>query len=225
MHRGSYWLEDKALKPPLEVSVGADTEKKFTVETVENHVYFYATVDSDRCLALVKAIRELDKTLRSEHLSRSLPPDYPLPPIWLHVYSGGGSLFAGLGVADQLKTITSPIFSIVDGYCASAATLISMACRRRYITPSSFFLIHQTTSAFWGTYEEFKDEERLLDMAMKRLTGFYVAHSKLKADEVRELLKRDSWFNAEECLAYGFVDEIYYGWQAGGEQYKNESKL
>ena len=45
-------------------------------------------------------------------------------------------------------------------------------------------------------------------MAMKTLTAFYVAHSKLNEDDVVALLKRDSWFNAQECLEKGFVDEI-----------------
>jgi ATP-dependent Clp protease protease subunit len=185
--------------------------QKLTVESMNNHVYFYAGVDSDRCLALIKAIRDLDIMLRSERITRALPEDYPHTPIWLHIYSPGGSLFAGLGIADQLKNIRTPVYSIVEGYCASAATLISMACSRRYIMPSGFFLIHQISSFFWGTYEQFADEKNLLDMAMERLRAFYADHSKVSKEEISELLKRDSWFNAQQSLEMGFVDYIQNG--------------
>lgn len=46
-------------------AVNRNTETpRLTVETVDNHIYFYADVDSDRCLALIRAIREADSELR-----------------------------------------------------------------------------------------------------------------------------------------------------------------
>jgi ATP-dependent protease ClpP protease subunit len=105
---------------------------RLTVETVDNHIYFYADVDSDRCLALIRAIRQADSELRSEYLSRGLEGT-PLTPIWLHLHSYGGDLFTGFSVADQLTMIKTPIYSIVEGICTSAATLISMSCSKRYI--------------------------------------------------------------------------------------------
>jgi ATP-dependent protease ClpP protease subunit len=191
---------------------GASSNSKpapdLTVKTVNNHVYFYARVDDECCLALLQAVRELDVSLRSEHIGRELPHGHPLVPIWLHIQSPGGGLFAGLGVADQLAQIETPIYSVVEGYCASAATLISMACSKRFIRPSAFMLIHQLSNVKWGTYEQFKDEMHLLDMAMEVLTKFYTEHSKLKKGRIRKLLQRDSWFSAQESMANGFVDEI-----------------
>lgn len=199
---------DEAPAPP---KADADKSPKLTVEVMNNHVYFYARVDGDRCLALMRAIRELDSMLRSEHITRSLPDDHPQTPIWLHIYSPGGEIFAGLGVADQLRSIKTPVYSIVEGFCASAATLISMACTRRYIMPSGFILIHQLASLFWGTYEQFVDEKNLLDLTMARLRGFYVERSNVPEEEITELLKRDSWFNAQQSLEKGFVDHILNG--------------
>ena len=129
-------------------------------------------------------------------------------PIWLHIQSGGGSLFTGLNIADQLKTIQTPIYSIVEGYCASAATLISMSCQRRYITPSAFMLIHQLSTWTHGTYEQLQDDMHVNDMLMGRLYEFYEAKTKLKVKDLKAFMRRDSWFNAQECVAKGLVDEI-----------------
>jgi ATP-dependent protease ClpP protease subunit len=200
-------MQYKAKPIPFGRQANGDDSPALTVETVDNHIYFYADVDSDRCLALIRAVRETDAELRSEHLSRGLDGQ-PLTPIWLHVHSYGGDLFTGFSIADQLPMIKSPIYAVVEGICASAATLIVMACDRRFILPSSFMLIHQLSSAVWGTHEQFKDEMALQAKAMDRLVQFYAAHSKVSEEEIRNMLTRDFWMDAETCVSLGFVDEV-----------------
>lgn len=196
-----------ALRNEAGPAAGDDT-KKLTVETVGNHIYFYSEVNSDRGLALVKEIQSLDGQLRNERTSRGLEDILPPTPMWLHVYSGGGSLHSGLALSEQIARIKSPIYSIVEGYSASAATLISMSATRRYILPNSFMLIHELSTGFWGKYTELGDEKRIADMAMEALINFYVRHSKMKPKEIKELLTHDSWFNAQECVERGLADEI-----------------
>jgi len=93
---------EQALRQALmaAATAGGSAEKtetrSLTVESTGNHVYFYADVDSDRCLALLREIRYIDADLRQEYASRDLEgAGYPPVPIWLHIHSYGGSLFAG----------------------------------------------------------------------------------------------------------------------------------
>ena len=190
-------------------SVATEGEKKLTIETINTHIYFYADVDTDRCLALIRSIRETDAMLRNERMTRSIPDEIGLTPIWLHIQSNGGDLFAGLAIADQFAKIETPIYSVVEGCCASAATLISAACTKRYILTNGFMLIHQLSSRAWGKYEEFKDHQHILDMLMESLTNFYAKHSRMSRKKVESLLKRDSWFNADQCIAMGLVDDVW----------------
>jgi len=190
-----------------ELSAGDTSEKTLTVERVDNHIYFYAYVDSDRCLDLLKQVRELDTELRAEQISRGLE-DGPMTPIWLHVHSYGGDLFSGFSTSDQLKRIKSPIYAVVEGIAASAATLIALSASKRYILPNSFMLIHQLSALMWGTHEQFKDEMELQKRAMDKLIAFYIERSKLNEEELRDLLKRDYWMDAEAAVERGFVDEI-----------------
>jgi ATP-dependent Clp protease, protease subunit len=191
-----------------ELGAASDTDqKKLTVERVANHVYFYAHVDSDRCLDLLTRIRELDTELRAEQISRGLE-DAPMTPIWLHIHSYGGDLFSGFSTSDQLKRIKSPVYAVVEGIAASAATLIAMSATKRYILPNSFMMIHQLSALMWGTHEQFKDEMELQKKAMDKLIAFYAQRSKLNETELRDLLKRDFWLDAEAAVENGFVDEI-----------------
>ena len=208
-------LKEQALREALLTAAANDStaEKSenriLTVESTGNHVYFYADVDSDRCLALLRELRYIDAELREEYASRDLEgAGYPAVPIWLHIHSYGGSLFAGFSTADQLRLIKSPIYTIVEGVCASAATLIALSGSKRYILPNSFMLIHQLSGLMWGTHEQFKDEMRLQEMAMERLVRFYSTNTPTSEAAVREMLTRDTWMDAENCIERGFVDTI-----------------
>lgn len=181
---------------------------ELTVESVGTHLYFYSEVTPGKCLELIKKLKETDEMLRNERLSRSIPNNYERTPIWLHIMSAGGDLFAALSIADQLATIKTPVFSIVEGYAASAATIISMVCSRRYIMPSAFMMVHELSSIAWGKYSEMQDDMHILDMLMETVTNFYAAHSCLSKKRIRKLLRRDSWFDAAAALEAGFVDEV-----------------
>ncbi len=184
---------------------GDRDERISTVEAADNHIYFYSDVSSDRSLQLIRSLREKDAVLRSEAISRGV--DNPTP-LWLHINSYGGSLFTAFSVADQIALLKTPVYSVVEGICASAATLISLSCTKRYILPNSFMLIHQLSSFMWGTHEQFKDEMEVQNKLMTRLINFYTTRSKAKEDELRAMLTRDYWMDADEALKLGMVDDI-----------------
>ncbi|MFN8528913.1 MAG: Clp protease ClpP [Anaerolineae bacterium] len=190
-------------------ALGADDDgsERKTIDVIDNHIYFYADIDADTGLKLMRTVHKLDKELRTQHLTHEMD-EVPLTPIWLHVHSYGGSLFAGFSIADQLALVKSPLISVVEGICASAATLIAMSAAKRYILPNSFVLIHQLSTLMWGTHEQFKDEMTLQSKAMERLVEFYSQRSHVSADEVRSMLTHDYWLDAERAVEHGFVDKI-----------------
>lgn len=179
-----------------------------TVESVDNHVMFYSDIDADRALALMRELRQIDNRLLSEKTSRGVRFDVP---IWLHINSGGGGAFDSFALVDQITALHAPVYSIVEGMAASGASLLAMACKKRYITANSFMMIHQLSAMAYGTHEAIKDTVHVNEMLMENMYGFYVKHSNLDRERVIEMLKRDTWCNAADALAYGFVDEIGTG--------------
>jgi ATP-dependent protease ClpP protease subunit len=163
--------------------------------------------EGDRCLDLLKQVRQIDRELRAEQISRDME-DAAMTPIWLHIHSYGGDLFSGFSTSDQLRRIKSPIYSVVEGMCASAATLIALSATKRFILPNSFMLIHQLSALMSGTHEDFKDEMVLQEKLMNSLVKFYVEGSKMSDEELRDQLKRDYWMDAETAVEKGFVDAI-----------------
>lgn len=174
------------------------------VETVDNQIYFYSSVDSASILQLNRRIREIDHRSAIEGVIQERPPS----PIILHVASYGGSIFAGLAGLDAIKQSRVPIFTVVDGCCASAATFLTVAGTKRRIGQYSFMLIHQLSASTWGKYQELKDDQTNFDRLMKMIKDIYMAYTKVPPEKLDEILNHDLWFDANKCLEYGLVDEI-----------------
>jgi len=177
------------------------------VTTVENHIYFYESVNPKSVMLLGIAIQNLnDQIIQvSQNLGLSTAP-----PIHLHINSYGGDAFAGLAGASHILNSQVPVITYVEGSVASAGTMLSVVGAKRYITEHSFFLMHQVSTGVWGTYENLKDEKESMDSLMEMIESIYLKHTKMKKKELKKLLKRDLWLNAEQCLQHGVVDEIIH---------------
>lgn len=177
------------------------------LETTENRIYFYAEIDRSTILTLNRTLRDRAVEVEQMMLVRGMKEPYPL---FLHIMSFGGSIFAGLAAMDQILAVRKkvPIVTIVDGCCASAATFLTVVGTRRIISPNSYMLIHQLSSGFWGKWEEYKDEFENLKALMVRIKGIYAKYTKVPEKELEEVLKHDLWIEPKKCLEWGLVDEI-----------------
>lgn len=191
-------LEAETLNTPQAYTPASASD---CIKTVGRDVYFYTDVSAHSVLLLIETLRAVDAATTPQERDLNIP-------IRLHICSDGGEVFAMLAVIDQIKLLRSETHSIVSGCACSAATFLALCCTKRYILPSSFMMIHEIHSAFWGGYRAFKDEIALLDRLMDIAARFYTQHSKLSDSVVREMLTRNTWIDAGEALQFGFVDEI-----------------
>lgn len=192
-------------KDKQETTTAADASSSSSVEVVDNRIFFHCDVTTDSCLTLRKELTKLSEQLRIEQLKQD---SFKPRPILLYIQSPGGELLPALGIVDLLESLSTPVYSIITGYAASAATIISVACSVRYISKSSFMMIHQLSSIHWGNYSKLKDAMKLSDMAMKTMIDVYETHSKMSREEIQRALEHDSWYDAKETLQRGLVDEI-----------------
>lgn len=172
----------------------------------ENKVYFYAPVNSDTVLELNQILRTLDVEMRCLSVRFGMPEPFPIE---LHIHSDGGDLFSGFAAADTISSLQTPVHTYVEGSAASAATLMSVCGKRRFITKSSLMLIHQLSALMVeGTHEQFRDEFVNQELLMTKIKDIYRAHTKLGEEELEELLKHDLWLDANRCLELGLVDVV-----------------
>lgn len=175
------------------------------VEVDENKIYFYSNIGDKEVLELNKIIKRLDKEMQVLGITLNIPP----PPIELHIHSEGGSAFAGLAAYDIIRTAKSPVYTYIDGCAASAATLLFLAGKKRFVHKNSFMLIHQlSATVLGGKYEEFKDELKNQEKIMHTVKNIYLEKGKLVEDQLTDLMKHDLWLDSETVIKYGFADEI-----------------
>ena len=174
------------------------------VNSIDNHIYFYSSVTKKSMFDLNKEIRNVGQRMQEIGNRYDIPP----PPIKLHINSNGGSIFAAMSCIDTIITSPVEVHSIVEGAAASAATLISVVCKKRYIKPHSFMLIHQLSTVFWGKMHEFDDEMKNLDNLMKLIKNIYKEHTNVKDEKIDGILKHDIWWDAKKCKKFNLVDDI-----------------
>jgi ATP-dependent Clp protease protease subunit len=170
-----------------------------------NEIYFYDDVTRQSIFNLNKQINDVSKTLSILQNQYNLSTN---PIINLYVSSDGGEVFPALSSVDRIKNSKIPVDTYVEGLVASAATLISVVGHRRYISKNAFLLIHEVRAEFWGNFSEFQDENKNMELLMRCIKKIYLEHTKLKDNELSDILKHDIYLDANDALKYGLVDEI-----------------
>ena len=183
-----------------------DDDTANRVEVLNNRIYFYSEVTRTKILTLNKKLTSLNISLANQVNTLDLNDLHA--NIRLYINSFGGSVFAGFSAVDYIKKSKIPVETIIDGCAASAATMMSVVAHRRYMNEHAFMLIHQLSSACWGTYEEMKDDMKNNDLLMKTIKQIYTDHTKIPKKKLNEILKRDLWWDAKTCLEYGLIDDI-----------------
>ena len=181
----------------------AKPESKISCE--KNHIYFYSEIDRNTVYDLIGHIRTAEEFCVVNALRMSLDEI----PIYLHINSYGGCIHSALAVIDVIQNCRVPVHSIIEGSTASAGTLISVSCDKRYISKNAYMLIHQLSSSYWGKMTELEDEFKNLTDLMKHLKQIYVENTNIPKKKLVELLKHDLWLNSDTSLEYGLADELW----------------
>jgi len=140
-----------------------------------------------------------------------LEQEGPGEPIQLRINSPGGELLSGLAIVDTMRQVQCPVATTCAGMAASMASVVLALGEpgQRRATPNARILIHQPWSGqFQGqaadlerTAEEVLRLRRRLDALLAEATGQTV-------ERIHHDTDRDTWFAADEAVAYGLIDEV-----------------
>ena len=178
------------------------------VDCVGNHIWFNDDVTNDSVSKLIKVINARNfvfEQKQREIFYGKLEPK----PLYLHINSDGGEISEGMAAVDCIRNSKIPIYTIIEGRAASAATFMSIAGKKRYITENSVLLIHQLSSGMWGKMSELEDELENNKFFMEKIYSIYSKYTTIPKKELKNIMKRDIWWDSEKALKYGFVDAIY----------------
>lgn len=130
------------------------------------------------------------------------------PVINLRINSPGGDVFAARAIEQALREHPSTIVVHVDGYAASAATLVTMAADEVRMAPGAMLMIHNSWSAAYGNSQDMLDMASLLEKVDGTIVDTYVARTGQTPAQVRDWMAAETWFTAEEAVAAKFADRL-----------------
>ena len=124
------------------------------------------------------------------------------------INSPGGDVFAGQAIHSMLKRHKATVNVCVDGLAASIASLIAMAGDKVIMPKNAMMMIHSPWTIAVGNAQEFRKIADDMDKIRDSMVVTYESRSALTKDEILEMLDAETWLSADDCLEYGFADEI-----------------
>ena len=181
-----------------------EEQEEISIKVHQNNIYLYSGINHNLALEFNIEFKKLEEKMLNISSTHSCPP----PEIIIHINSEGGELYAALSIVGTICDSKVPTKSIIEGWAASAATLISIVCDHRIIRKHSHMLIHQLSGGLTGKYNECKDELQQQSQLMKVMIDIYTEYTDINKNKLRNTLKKDILLSSDTCLKYGLVDEI-----------------
>ncbi|MBQ8726198.1 MAG: ATP-dependent Clp endopeptidase proteolytic subunit ClpP [Clostridia bacterium] len=136
----------------------------------------------------------------------------PQKDITIYINSPGGSVSAGLAIYDTMNYISCDVVTICIGMAASmGAFLLSSGTKgKRYSLPSSEIMIHQPLGGAQGQASDIKIQAEHILKTKKKLNEILAKNTGKSYEEIERDTDRDNFLSAEEGVAYGIIDKIFY---------------
>ncbi len=128
--------------------------------------------------------------------------------IHVHINSPGGEVASGIAIYNALRSHPATIVTHVDAEAASMASVVAMAGDQRLISSNAWMMIHDPWAAMAGNAREFRKMADVLEMTGEILADIYVDRAGVDKQEVTDAMAEETWYNANDALEFGLVDEI-----------------
>lgn len=148
-----------------------------------------------------------------------------VPEIVVRINSGGGDVFAANAIFTRLKDHTAKITVKIDGWAASAATIIAMAGDTIKIARNGVFMIHDPAMTVWDTFraEDFEKMADELKVIKQSIVNTYAMKTGMGADDIAALMSDEKWWTGDEAVENGFCDELMF--EEASTVIENSSKI
>jgi ATP-dependent Clp protease protease subunit len=128
----------------------------------------------------------------------------------LYIHSPGGMVTAGLAIYDTMQFVKPSVATLCMGQAASMAAVLLAAGEKgkRSVLPNSRIMIHQPLGGTQGQATEIEIYMKEMNKMKEQLNAILAKHTGQPLERIFHDTDRNFFMSAEECKAYGLVDEI-----------------
>ncbi len=127
-------------------------------------------------------------------------------PLEVHINSGGGDVWDGIGIKNAIEAHKGPVTTVVDGIAASIASIIAQAGSDRVMMPGSMMMIHDAFTVAAGNAAELAKMAQTLDEVSGNLAAVYARSAGGTPEQWRDAMKEETWYTADQAVAAGLAD-------------------
>ena len=127
----------------------------------------------------------------------------------IEINSCGGSVVAGLAIANGVKNSKAHIRAHIVGLAASMASVVACACETVVMEEGSLVMIHDPwVSGMDGNADDLRKEADVLDSMKQTLMGFYRSKFDRTEEEISAMMSEETWWNGKEAIERGFKCDV-----------------
>ncbi len=141
---------------------------------------------------------------------RHLQRENPQGEITIYINSPGGEVSSGLALYDVMQGVSCPIRTVCLGKAASMGAILFAAGDKREILPHGEVMIHDPLlrGGPGGSALAVQEVSRGLLKTRRILCDILAQHTGKSRQEIYRKTAKDTWFDAEEAVAFGLADRI-----------------
>lgn len=118
----------------------------------------------------------------------------------IHINCYGGDLFTAIQIVTQIKTCSAQVVCQIESTCASAATMVALACDGLICYPHGYMMIHTSSGVSYGKQSDIKKQEEFYNPWLEDFFTEIYKHF-LTKKEISDILDgKDMWLNASEIM-------------------------
>jgi ATP-dependent Clp protease, protease subunit len=126
----------------------------------------------------------------------------------VRINSPGGDVFEGFAIYQALLRDRRQIVTAVDGLAASVASLVMMAGDEINAANTSMVMVHDPWTIAIGNAEDFRAVSEVLDQITGQIVSAYGRRDKVDQAAIREAMRAETWYTAEQAQEIGLVDTV-----------------
>lgn len=127
----------------------------------------------------------------------------------VNLNSNGGSVAAGLAIANAIKAYPGNVRANVLGLAASMASVVACAADELALGKGAFLMIHNPWASTVGEADDLRHEADVLDAMKQSIMGFYLSKFDRTTEELSALMDAETWIAAEEAGEYSLKSVPY----------------
>ena len=130
--------------------------------------------------------------------------------ITVRINSGGGDVFAAHTIGNLLSKHKGNVTAVIDGLCASAATIVACHCNRVKAAEDSTYMIHPVRVGMFGYVDETDIDglKSALVTCKENILNLYVKKTGKEKENIEDMMNKTTWFTGSQAKEEGFIDEI-----------------